>query len=148
MSDRHLRLATGALAIVGAGIAGYLTWVHYAGIEPLCADGGGCERVQSSTYAELAGVPVAVIGLTGSLAVLGALALRGDAGRLTAAFVGFVGFGFSAYLTYAELFEIRAVCQWCAANAVVWTALAVVAAKRVIGTARREPQTEATDEGW
>ena len=42
-----------------------------------------------------------------------------------------VGFGFSAYLTYRELFTIDAICQWCVASAVVMTAIAVLAAVRV-----------------
>ena len=32
-----------------------------------------------------------------------------------------VGFGFSAYLTYLELFVIDAICQWCVASAVLMT---------------------------
>lgn len=37
MSERRLRLATGALALVGLAVAGYLTYVHYAELEPFCA---------------------------------------------------------------------------------------------------------------
>ena len=65
MSDRRLRLGVVALALAGVAVAGYLTYVHYADLEPFCAGGGGgCERVQSSEYAELAGSPVALLGLT------------------------------------------------------------------------------------
>jgi uncharacterized membrane protein len=71
-----LRRVTAVLALVGIGIAGYLTWVHYAGLEPVCVGGGGgCERVQSSRWAELAGIPVAVLGLAGYVAILASLAL-------------------------------------------------------------------------
>jgi hypothetical protein len=42
-----LRRVTAVLALIGIGIAGYLTWVHYAGLNPVCVGGGGgCERVQ------------------------------------------------------------------------------------------------------
>lgn len=73
---RRLRTVTALLALCGVGVAGYLTWVHYAGLEPFCAGGGGgCERVQNSRYADLAGMPVSVIGLAGYLAILASLAV-------------------------------------------------------------------------
>ena len=72
----RLTAVVAVLSLVGAAIAGYLTWVHFAELQPFCVGGGGgCERVQSSAYAKLAGVPVAVIGLAGYLAVLASLAL-------------------------------------------------------------------------
>jgi uncharacterized membrane protein len=133
MTARRLFLVTAGLAAVGIAIAGYLTWVHYADIEPICAGGGGgCEKVQTSSYAELAGVPVAVIGLVGYLAILGSLLVPGEAGRMGGAVLALVGFGFSVYLTYLELFEIDAICQWCVASAVVMTALAVATTARLV----------------
>jgi uncharacterized membrane protein len=133
MTPRHLLLLTASLAVIGVAIAGYLTWVHYADIEPICAGGGGgCEKVQTSSYAELAGVPVALIGLIGYLAILGSLLVPGEAGRMGGALLALAGFGFSAYLTYLELFEIDATCQWCVASAVVMTALAVATTTRLL----------------
>jgi uncharacterized membrane protein len=133
MTARRLLLLTAGLAVVGAAIAGYLTWVHYADVEPICAGGGGgCEKVQTSSYAELAGVPVALIGLMGYLAILGSLLVPGEAGRMGGALLALAGFGFSAYLTYLELFEIDAICQWCVASAVVMTALAVATTARLL----------------
>jgi len=128
-----LRLATAVLAVIGIAIAGYLTWVHYAGLEPLCVGGGGgCERVQSSRWAELAGVPVAVLGLGGYVAILASLALPEEPGAFAAAVLSLVGFGFSCWLTYVELVKIDAICQWCVASAVVMTALALVSVARVL----------------
>jgi uncharacterized membrane protein len=141
MTPRRLLLVTAALAAVGTAIAAYLTWVHYADIEPICAGGGGgCEKVQTSSYAELAGVPVAVIGLVGYLAILASLLVPGEPGRMGGAVLALVGFGFSAYLTYLELFEIDAICQWCVASAVVMTALAVATTARLLtGSAATAP---------
>ena len=137
-----LRAATAALALAGIAIAGYLTWVHYAGLEPVCVGGGGgCEQVQASRWAELAGIPVALLGLIAYATILASLALPEELGRTVAAFVSLVGFGFSAWLTYVELEKIGAVCQWCVASAVVMTALAAVSLVRLIraepGPARR-----------
>jgi uncharacterized membrane protein len=134
----RLRLATAVLALAGVAIAGYLTWVHYAGLDPVCVGaGGGCEQVQASRWAELAGVPVALLGLLAYATILASLALPEELGRSLAAFVSLVGFGFSAWLTYVELEKIGAVCQWCVASAVVMTALAAVSVARLLRGAER-----------
>jgi uncharacterized membrane protein len=122
--ERRLTLTATVVVAVGFCIAAYLTYVHYAGIEPVCST-GGCERVQSSDYAELAGIPVALLGLVGYVGIAAALRVPGEAGRAGAAFLALVGFGYSAYLTFLELFRIDAVCQWCVASAVCMTVLAV-----------------------
>jgi uncharacterized membrane protein len=126
----RLTVVAAVLSLVGAAIAGYLTWVHFAELQPFCVGGGGgCERVQSSPSAKLGGVPVAIIGLAGYLAVLASLALPD---RAVTAFLALVGVGFSAYLTYLELAVIDAVCQWCVASAVIMTALAVASVARLV----------------
>jgi uncharacterized membrane protein len=133
VTTRRLRIATAGLALVGVAIAGYLTWVHYAGLEPFCVGGGGgCERVQTSRWAELGGIPVAVLGLAGYLAILGTLLLPEELGRSAAAFIALVGFGFSAWLTYVEIEKIDAICQWCVASAIVMTLLAIVSLTRLL----------------
>jgi uncharacterized membrane protein len=132
-ADRRLTLALAAIAALGLAVAGYLTYVHYADVAPICTGGGGgCEKVQTSSYAELAGVPVAVLGLAGYLAILGSLAIGGERGAMATALLALVGFGFSLYLTYLELFEIDAICQWCVASAVLMTLLAGLAVTRLL----------------
>jgi uncharacterized membrane protein len=114
-------------------VAAYLTYVHYAGVVPVCAGGGGgCERVQASSWSKLAGVPVALIGLGGYLAILAAMAARGEAAVMAAAAMSLVGAGFSGYLTYLELFEIDAICQWCVVSALLMAALAIVGVLRLL----------------
>jgi uncharacterized membrane protein len=120
------------LAVVGLGIAGYLTYVHYAGVHVLCAASGGCETVQTSSYSKLAGVPVPVLGLIGYAGILVSLFVPGDSGRLATAGLALVGFGFSVYLTYLEVFVIKAICQWCVGSAALLTAIAVLAVIRLL----------------
>jgi uncharacterized membrane protein len=112
------------LTVVGFAVASYLVYVHYAGIKPVCGLGGGCGIVQASRWSKLAGVPVATIGLIGYFAILIALlALRGELQRLALLTMTVLGFAFSAYLTYRELFSIHQICPWCVGSAVIMTVL-------------------------
>ncbi|HWX87563.1 MAG TPA: vitamin K epoxide reductase family protein, partial [Solirubrobacteraceae bacterium] len=115
MSRRTVRIVMIVLAVIGLGIASYLTYVHYAGLKPACTAGESCTKVQTSVYSKLAGVPVALMGLIGYIAILASLlAPEGERSRLGTMAFTLVGFGFSAYLTYRELFSIHAICEWCA----------------------------------
>jgi uncharacterized membrane protein len=132
-TERKLAIAVAAIALVGVGIATYLVYIHYAGIKPICAaGGGGCEKVQTSDYSKLAGIPVADLGLAGYLAILASLFVRGDLGRLAGAAIALSGFGFSMYLTYREIFTIKAICQWCVGSAVLMTLLAGLTIARLL----------------
>jgi uncharacterized membrane protein len=132
LSDRTLQVVAGAVALVGAALAGYLTWVHYDESALVCVAGGGCETVQQSTYAEIAGVPVALLGLIAYSSVLGLVVWDTPLARLGAAMIAFVGLAFSLYLLVLQLFVIDAVCTWCVVNdAVVAPLLAVLTALRL-----------------
>ena len=121
--------AIAALAVLGLAISVYLTWVHYAGIEPVCTGISDCERVQTSEYADLVGIPVAVLGIAGYLAILASLRTRVEVTALLA----YLAVAFSAYLTWAELFKIDAICQWCVGSALITLAIAVLATLRALG---------------
>jgi uncharacterized membrane protein len=117
------RVLLGALAVIGLLISAYLTWVHYMGVAPVCVGGsGGCETVQTSPYATIFGVPVAVLGLLGYAGLLFSALLRGEAGVYLAFLIALAGTLFSFYLTYLEVFVIHALCQWCLASAAVMVA--------------------------
>ena len=126
-----LRRAIAAAAILGVAIAAYLTYVHYANVSPICSS-GGCERVQTSSYAELAGVPVALLGLLAYLAILGTTAVRGVAASFAGVLLAVVGAAFSGYLLWAQLGPIGALCQWCIGNDVVISVVAVLCVGRML----------------
>jgi uncharacterized membrane protein len=132
INDRRLRLAAIVLALVGLGIASYLTYVHYEDIHPVCGLGGDCVKVQTSEWSKLAGIPVAVLGLVAYATILVSLFVPGEEALIAGALTALVGFGFSAYLTYRELFTIDAICPWCVASAIVMTLLAVVTTARLV----------------
>jgi uncharacterized membrane protein len=133
MSNRAIRITMLVIATIGLGVASYLTYVHYSGIQPICSAGGSCLEVQTSTYSKIAGVPVALIGLIGYIVILGSLLVpESEESRFAAMAFTVVGFGFSAYLTYRELFSIHAICEWCASSAVMMTILAGLAIWRFL----------------
>jgi uncharacterized membrane protein len=88
--------------------------------------------VAESSHSELAGINVAVVGVFGYLLLLGAALLRGDGARLAGFALALVGFGYSVYLTWLELFVIDAICQWCVASAILMTLLFAVNAIRMV----------------
>jgi uncharacterized membrane protein len=133
------------LTVIGLGVATYLTVIHYAGINPACTAGQACIKVQTSQWSKLAGIPVALLGLLGYIGILGTLlAPDREETRLATLGLTVIGFGFSAYLTYRELFSIHAVCEWCASSAVILTVLVVLAiARYLIGTPIEDYSAEA-----
>lgn len=121
-----------AIALVGLAVAGYLSVVKLAGQLPACGPLRGCETVALSEYSDIAGIPVALLGVVFSVSTL-ALQLiwwrSGDRRAVLAAYgMGVFGMLFVSWLTYLELFVIHAVCAWCVAYAVTIVAGWLVAA--------------------
>jgi uncharacterized membrane protein len=143
MSARALRAWSAAVAAAGLAIAGYLAVVRLAGGSPVCAIAHGCDIVQQSAYAELAGVPVALLGVAGYAAILLGLLRDDEAARTATAFLALAGCGFSGWLTWVEVAELEAICIWCVGSAVCMTALAGLSVARLVAapdaTTRSEP---------
>ena len=98
----------------------------------MCIAGGGCETVQESDYAAIAGVPVAVLGLIAYAVILALIVWDAPIARLSAATIALMGLLFGAYLLALQLFVIDAICVWCLANDVlIAPALAVLTALRL-----------------
>ncbi len=127
-----LRAASIVVGVVGLAIATYLTVVHYAGGSPVCAIAHGCETVQKSDYASLAGIPVAVLGVIGYLGILASLVRDDETARTVTAFLSIVGLGFSAWLTYVEVGELNAICIWCVGSAICMTLLTGLSVARLL----------------
>jgi uncharacterized membrane protein len=129
--DQRLRIAIVVLSVIGIGIGTYLTYTHYAHVKVACTT-GGCETVQHSRYSKLAGIPVATLGLAGYIGILASIWIRGELGRAAGFGLALFGFLFSVYLTYRELFTIKAICQWCVGSAVVMTLLVILTGIRFL----------------
>ena len=139
MTDVALRRISETLGLAGVGIAGYLTYVHYAGLHPICGISHGCETVQTSSYASLLGIPVALLGLIAYALILLSLRMRGEWPLLGGYALTVIAFAFSAYLTYREVFTLHATCSWCVSSAIVFTLLTIVGAVRVLRVEAERP---------
>ena len=133
MSDRALRAGVALVALAGTAVAGYLTYVHYRPDALICTSSGGCETVQESSYAELVGVPVALLGLFAWIAVLALVAWDSELMRTLVAAIGLGAAAFAVYLVVLQAFVIDAWCVWCLVNDVVLVPLlAILAVWRVL----------------
>lgn len=111
-----------AVALIGLGDAIYLTVEHVTGQSVRCTLISGCSEVLSSTYAVVAGVPLAVLGCVAyfvafSLATLAAFGYR-VAGKLLTVIVGLMLLE-TLWLLYVQAFIIRHFCQFCLLSALV-----------------------------
>jgi uncharacterized membrane protein len=121
------------LSALGILVSGYLSVKRFTGGSLACSRWAECDVVNTSVYAKIYGVPVAFIGLAGYLVLLGlALAVLQASGPTQRRLLGLSlllalgGVGFSAYLTYLELYVIEALCSWCVSSATLISLLAIV----------------------
>lgn len=129
-----LQRAIAFFATLGLGVAAYIAIVESGGSAPVCLSGGsGCETVASSSYAHLAGVNIAVLGIIGYALLLASAFFVSDLVRFGGFLVALSGFGYNVFLTYVELFKIEATCEWCLASAALMTILFALSAARLVG---------------
>ncbi|MDQ2929714.1 MAG: vitamin K epoxide reductase [Gemmatimonadota bacterium] len=122
------------LAVVGVGIALYLTLYKVGVIGVLSCSIGSCETVNTSKWSVLFGIPIAAWGLAAyvallALAVVGSSEARGASVPIAKMIVALATWSVlcSAWLTYLELFVIHAICIWCVTSAVLWVVILGVA---------------------
>ena len=143
MRERYLRLAVALLALIGAGIAGYLTYTHFNHSAPVCLNGGGCETVQNSRYSKLFGViPVALLGLLAYLAIFSTTVIRHELAKAACATLALTALLFNAYLLYLQAEKIHAYCTWCISNEIVSAILAPIAVAWLLASPSPKGSTE------
>lgn len=113
------------LSLAGIALSGYLLAVHFGVGGGVCTinEYVNCDKVNSSPYSEILGVPVALIGLLGfaALFVVGYMGRFypdtwiGERHGLLLVLLSAAGAAFGVYLTYLELFVILAICPFCVA---------------------------------
>ena len=119
---------TSLLAVCGLAVAGYLTRVHFEEDVLVCGL-GDCSLVQTSEYATIGSIPIAVLGL-GMFASVLALSLArmwrpawAEWSTLGILFICFTSLVYYGYLTYVEIWVLEAICQWCVLSSLVVLAI-------------------------
>jgi uncharacterized membrane protein len=130
------------LSVLGLAVSVYLTVEHYTSSTTLaCPDTGAlnCLKVTTSEQSAVFGVPVALLGLLYfSVMVVLSLLWRTTRREVRLGRLAFTAVGvlFVAWLVYAELFTLDAICLWCTAVHVLAVGLFAVTA---LGTAYADP---------
>ncbi|MCW5876380.1 MAG: vitamin K epoxide reductase family protein [Anaerolineales bacterium] len=139
-----LKKALLGLAVIGLLDSIYLTTIKvFSG--GVCVAGSQCEIVNSSIYSSIAGIPIALLGAGAYLVMIGVLLMEGrhpfftENGPVILLGLTFFGVVYSAYLTYLELFIIRAICPFCVLSAVVLLVMFILAAIRFQRTMQELP---------
>jgi uncharacterized membrane protein len=131
MIMRRVLIASLILSIAGTVVGAYLIRVHYD-MDTLVCGTGDCEVVQTSEYATLMDIPIAVFGTAMYVAVLGLTLLRLRTPQFflpasTAALaITAAGTLYSGWLTWIEIYELEAICQWCVVSATLTTLLFIL----------------------
>lgn len=127
--NKNLLLSISGLALIGLGDAVFLLTKHYVGTIN-CAVWSGCQEVLISSYSTLFGIPIALFGVLYYLFILfNVLAYWQSAKNIFAnilTFIPIVGFLFSLYLIYLQLFIIKYICIYCMLSALSSTLIFIL----------------------
>jgi uncharacterized membrane protein len=136
--NKNLRLFSFILAGIGLVDSIYLSWVDLTHTQAYCGGSGDCQTVANSPYSEIAGIPIALFGMLGYLAIIALLFLETRYKYFTQYSpimifgITLAGTIYSAYLTYLEIAVINAICPYCVVSAIVMTLLFVISIVRFV----------------
>jgi len=136
--DKWLYRLSLAFVTLGLLVSIYMTIYKISHNDSMCLGSGDCSTVNASRYSEVNGIPVAVIGIGGYLALLGTLLLekRNEFFRKNGTLIGFglalTGFVFTLWLIYVELVLLRAICPFCVTSQISMTIVFIAALIRLV----------------
>lgn len=136
--DKWLYRASIALVIVGLLVSIYMTIYKVTSNDSMCLGSGDCSTVNASIYSEVNGIPVAVVGVFGYLAILGVLLFENrnsffkQNGTLMIFGMALTGFIFTVWLIYVEIALLKALCPFCVTSQVAMTLIFIMAVIRLI----------------
>ena len=115
---RRVLLLIAMLALSGVAVSSVSLYHHYGTSRTAYCDLGenfNCDIVNRGTYSAILGVPVALIGMIGYVALLLLATFYRDEAQTPArlALASMAGLGFALYLTYIEGFVLAAWCVLC-----------------------------------
>jgi vitamin-K-epoxide reductase (warfarin-sensitive) len=132
------------LAIGGIAVSSVSLYHHYGTAKTNYCDFGGnfnCDIVNRSTYSSVWGVPDALVGILGYLALLGLTTVYRSKAEtpLLLLMASIAGLGFALYLTYIEAFVLATWCILCLSSLTLIFLIAALASFLVATSVRRVP---------
>ena len=124
MSSSSLRNISIVAAVIGFLDSIYLTWIKLAHLEVICSEIGDCEKVNTSPYSEIVGIPVALMGASAYVIILILFFIKNrsrfweENSPLYIFGVSLIGVLYSGYLTYIEIAIIHGICPYCVLSAI------------------------------
>lgn len=139
---QRIFLAIAILAGAGAIVSSVSLYHHYGTSQTTYCDFGdsfNCDIVNRSTYSAISGIPVALIGLLGYLALLVLSTFYRSNAETPArlAIAALAGLAFALYLTYVERFILAAWCVLCLSSLAAICSIAVLSTVLWVRTKRR-----------
>ena len=115
---KTMRYLIAVLALAGVVVSILALRVHYSTETQPCDlnEKWDCGIVNHSPFAEIAHIPVAVMGILGYLALAG-LALARH--RVLVAGAAMIGLGFALWLTFIEEYVLQVWCLYCVISQVI-----------------------------
>ena len=138
----RLRQVTIGLTVIGLLVANYMTIYKITNNESMCIGSGGCSIVNASSYSEVNGIPVALVGVIGYLAILASFYLEGkpgffqDNGLMIQFALTLLGFLFTVWLIYVEVALLKAYCPFCITSQISMTIIFILTVIRLV----KQPQ--------
>ncbi len=139
---RRIFLLIAFLAVGGAVVSSVSLYHHYGTSSTSYCDFGdsfNCDIVNRSTYSVVFGIPVALIGVVGYLALLLlATFYRDKTETVPILSIGsLAGLGFALYLTYIEGFVLAAWCILCLSSLALISGIAFLSSLLLVRRVRQ-----------
>lgn len=118
---RNLSKLIFILSVLGLFLSIYLSYTHFTNSETtFCLSGSGCDLINNSAFSKVFGIPIPIFGLIGYLIIAFISYRELNQKKLNYLyFLSLIGIAFSIYLTYLELFIIKAICSYCVISALI-----------------------------
>ncbi|MDD5415648.1 MAG: vitamin K epoxide reductase family protein [Candidatus Daviesbacteria bacterium] len=105
-------------SLLGLSVASFLFYKYGLNESVFCPIGKGCDIVRTSSYSHILGIPIPFLGVVyyltmALLSVVHSHQLPHKLVRKLQLLASTFAVGFGVYLTFLEVFVIRAYCFWC-----------------------------------
>lgn len=111
-------------SLLGLSVSVFLFYEYNLAGSVICPVGRGCDIVRASPYSSFLGISIPILGILfylvmAMLAVLHPQKIFNNLLFELKLIVSVIGVGFGVYLTFLELFVIKAICFWCALSFII-----------------------------